>query len=80
MSKITKEERERRSRLRQKVGENLLKLAQTVKDVEYGVTIGKSTPEQVEFAKKMLKEWRSVMAKLSRGVAKQRAWVAARKF
>ena len=80
MSKITKEERERRSRLRQKVGENLLKLAQTVKDVEYGVTIGKSTPEQVEFAKKMLKEWRDAMAKLSRGVAKQRAWVAARKF
>jgi hypothetical protein len=80
MSKITKEEREKSSRVRQKVSENLSNLAQTVRDAEYGLVIGKNTTEQVEFAKGMLKEERDAMAKLSRGVAKQRAWVRGREF
>jgi hypothetical protein len=51
-----------------------------VRDAEYGLVIGKNTTEQVEFAKGMLKEERDAMAKLSRGVAKQRAWVRGREF
>jgi hypothetical protein len=72
--------REKRSKLRQKLGSKLDRLAQSVKDAEYGVLIGKNTPEQVAFANHMLMIVRERMVKLNRGVAKQRAWVRGREF
>jgi hypothetical protein len=78
--KINRLERERRSKLRQKLSQKLTQMEQAVTDAEHGVRIGKKTPEQLAFAKGMLDEIRKYMIKLSRGVSKQRAWVRGREF
>jgi len=78
--RMSKLEREKRSQLRKKVGERLDILRQSVRDAEYGLLFGKNTPEQLMFAKKMLREEHDKMLDANRGVAKQMAWVAAKKF
>jgi len=78
--KINRLERERRSALRKSLSEKLDRLTQSVKDAEYGVSLGNLAPAQLEFAKGMLAEVREGMFKLNRGVSKQRAWVRGREF